>query len=81
MLAPSFTTTIDGIVTHVDRYGVANSATELRTLSAHGRAHGVAPAVLDVLDDAAAPLIVRERAVAHVAAALRCADPAAVAAA
>lgn len=77
MLAPSVASILDDLLVHVDRFGVADSAEQIDVLVRLARANDMTPAVIDVLTDEAAPAIVRERAIARVAADLRVLAPAA----
>jgi hypothetical protein len=62
---------IDQIVTHVGRYGVAASETQLRRLHDLAMRFQVQPAISSLLTDVTAPDVVRSRAFARVVAGLR----------
>ncbi len=75
MLAPSVTTTIDALLVHVDRFGMAASHEQVDQLVRLARQHGVAAAVVDALTDPAGPAVLRERALARAVADLRAMAP------
>lgn len=75
MLAPSVTTTLDDLLAHVDRFGVEASASHLDRLVTLAHRHGIAPAVVELLTDADAPAVLRERALARTLADLRAMAP------
>lgn len=67
---------IDQIVTHVGRYGIAASETQLRRLHDLAQRYQVQPAISSLLTDATAPDVLRARAFARVVAGLRTAPAA-----